>query len=504
MLRVYSAIAEYHDLRLIALAGLICFLACYTAFSIMSRLYAQRSRYPWVIAAAVVTGCGAWATHAIGLLAFTPGVPVAYNVGLTVFAGLIAVLGCGIGYYVARGTEQMALGGAIIGFSIAAMHYIGMTAITLQAQVHRDILYDEAAVVIGASFGAAALSRSKLTPDFRGRIVSAALLTCAICGTHFVGMAGMVLMPDPRIAIPQDTLAIVWFAIALTAVVLLILGLGIVGALADQHIQEIEGHKRELEAALALADAASKSKTKFLATMSHELRSPLNVIIGFSELLTKGARGPREEQQRDYVGRILSSGVQLLHLVNDILDISRYDSGQLFLNEDITDPREAVVSCLHDAALEAEKAGVRLTSSVQERLPQLRADSKRIRQVLSNLLSNAIRFTPQGGDVKISMFLKDGALMLSVADTGIGMGAHEIPKALERFGQIDSELSRRYGGAGLGLPLSQHLMELHGGSLHIESEPGAGTVVTASLPESRLIKERVPAHAESMALQAVL
>src|SRR6185436_2928400 len=126
MFRFYGSLIEQHDLRLVVLAALICLLASYTAFSMMKRLYGTRSRYPWVIAAAVVTGCGSWAAQAIALLAFQPGVTVGYNVGLTVLSGLIAVAGAGVGFWVARSTERMALGGAIVGFAIGAMHYAGM------------------------------------------------------------------------------------------------------------------------------------------------------------------------------------------------------------------------------------------------------------------------------------------------------------------------------------------------------------------------------------------
>lgn len=488
MLKIYSIIAAHHDLRLVLLAGLICFLANYTAFSMVSRPYSQRSRYPWVVGAALVTGCGAWAAHAIALLAFEPGVPVTYDVTLAVLSGIVAVAGSGVGFFVARGTERMALGGAIVGFAIGAMQLLGMASLILQAQVAWDTVYLEAAIVVGASFGAAALSRAHLNPDVMGRIAGAVLLTASVLVTHFVAMSALSITPDPKIVIPQDTLAVVWFAIALTAVVLFIIGLGVVGALVDQHIQEVEAAKRELESALVLAGAANKSKNKFLSTMSHELRSPLNVIIGFSELLKKGSFGPREEQYREYVTTILNSGVHLLRLVNDILDISKFDAGHLELNEEIVDLGECVAACMRLAAPEAEKAGVRMTVASEADLPMLRADAKRVRQILINLLSNAIRFTPKSGEVRVSTFRQGDAVALSVSDTGIGMATNEIPKALERFGQLDAELSRKYDGAGLGLPLAQHLVELHGGSLRIESEPGVGTVVTVIFPATRAVK----------------
>jgi len=492
MLRLYYTIVHDHDARFVVLAVLVCLLACYTAFTMMARLYAHRSRYPWVVAAAVVTGCGAWATHSIVMLAYQPGVPVAYDVGMTVLSGLIAVLGCGLGFYVARGTERMALGGSIVGFAIGAMHFTGVAAVTFQAQVEWNILYFEAAVLTAASFGAAALARAQLTPDVRGRIVGAALLTTGIFGMHFIAMAGRTFVPDPSIFIPEDTLVIVWFAIALTAVVLLIVGLGIVGTLVDQHLQEIEAAKGELEAALVLADAASKSKTKFLSTMSHELRSPLNVIIGSSERLKDESVTPSEDQYRDSVGRILSSGVHLMRLVNSILDISEFDAGQLRLNDEFLDVGQCVDSAVRLVEQEALKASVRLAIAVEPGLPKLCGDSKRINQILINLISNGIRFSPQGGEVRVSAFRRDDGLSLSVADRGIGIPANDIPKALERFGQLDTDPNRQHEGAGLGLPLAQHLMELHGGTLRISSEPGAGTTVTVTFPTRRIVRERTP------------
>ena len=490
MLRLYETIFLFHDARFVVLALLVCLLACYTAFSMMSRLYAHHSRYPWVVASAVVTGCGAWATQAITLLAFKPGVPAAYDVDLFVMSGLVAVVGCGLGFYVARSTERMALGGSIVGFSIGAMHYIGMTAVTFQARVHWDALYFEAATLVGASFGAAALARAQLTPDIRGRLAGSMYLAIGIFGTHFIAMAGRSFTPDPSIVIPQDTLVLVWFAFALTAIVLLIVGLGIVGTLIDQHLQEIESAKRQLETALAGADAASKSKTKFLSTMSDELRSPLNVIIDFAERLKVGNLDPREERYRECIESILGSGVHLMRLVNDILDISQFDAGQLRLNDEFIDVAQNVESTMRLVEKEAEQAGVHLIVTIEPGLPRLCGDPKRIGQILVNLLSNAIRFTPRGGDVSVSAFREGDGLALAVADTGIGMATNDIPKALERFGQLDTDSITRHEGAGLGLPLAQHLIDLHGGSLRISSAQGVGTTVTVVFPARRIVRER--------------
>ena len=490
MQRLYDTIVHHHDARFVVLAILVCLLATYTAFTMMARLYPHRSRYPWVIAAAVVTGCGSWATQSILMLAYQPGVPVAYNVSMTVTSGLIAVLGCGVGFYVARGTERMALGGSIVGFTIGAMHFTGIAAVTFQAHVQWSTLYFQAAVLTGASFGAAALARAQLTPDVRGRIMGAVLLTAGIFGTHLVAMAGRTFFPDPSIVIPNDTLVIVWFAIALTAVVLLIVGLGIVGALIDQHLQEIEAAKTELEAALVLADAASKSKTRFLSSMSHELRSPLNIIIGSSEQLKDERVTPSDDRYRESIDRILNSGVHLMRLVNAVLDISEFDAGQLRLNDEFLDVGQCVDSAVRLIEPEAQKAGVRLAIAVEPGLPKLCGDAKRINQILINLMSNGIRFSPQGGEVRVSAFRRDDGLYLSVADKGIGIAANDIPKALERFGQLDTDPNRQHEGAGLGLPIAQHLMELHGGTLRISSEPNEGTTVMVTFPTRRIVRER--------------
>ena len=162
------------------------------------------------------------------------------------------------------------------------------------------------------------------------------------------------------------------------------------------------------------------------------------------------------------------------------------------LNWDVAFVRRAL---LGDSAVrliepEAQKAGVRLAIAVEPGLPKLCGDAKRINQILINLMSNGIRFSPQGGEVRVSAFRRDDGLYLSVADKGIGIAANDIPKALERFGQLDTDLNRQHEGAGLGLPIAQHLMELHGGTLRISSEPGAGTTVTVTFPTRRIVRER--------------
>jgi signal transduction histidine kinase/ActR/RegA family two-component response regulator len=489
MQKLYGTIVQHHDAGLVWLAGLVCLLGSYTAFSMMARLYAPRSRYPWVIAAAVVTGCGAWATHLIALLAFQPGVPVAYDIGMTVASGVIAIMGCGLGFYVARSTKSMALGGAIVGFAISVMHYADMAAVTFQAHVQWDILYVQVAILTGASFGAAALSRARLTPDVRGRIMGALLLTAGIFGTHFISLAGLIIVPDAKIIIPQDTLAIVWFAIALTAVVFLILGLGIVGNLVDQHIRDVEATKRDLEAALTLAETANRAKSEFLATMSHELRTPLNAVIGFSEMMVKEVFGPIGHQNyKDYAKDIHDSGSHLIEIINDILDISKAEAGKLQLSESEVDCRELIVASCRLVRPRLQQSKLALGLSLPDGLPRLKADARMVKQIVLNLLTNAAKFTNPGGRIEIEAVadLQCG-LIITIRDTGIGIAKADLQRVRQPFVQVDSSLSRRHEGTGLGLPLVEIMMRQHGGLFELESEERKGTTARVLFPVGRLI-----------------
>ena len=183
---------------------------------------------------------------------------------------------------------------------------------------------------------------------------------------------------------------------------------------------------------------------------------------------------------------ISESGGHLLHLVNDILELSKVDAGQLKLCDEIIELDSTIAICVRQMEQEAQSKDVHLFAELDSNLPLLRADEHRLRQILLNLLSNAIKFTPPGGQVCVSAIACAQGLAIAVADTGIGMTSEEIPEALKRFSQIDNGLSRRYEGAGLGLPLAKHLVELHGGTLDIESERNVGTKVTVTFPVDRL------------------
>jgi PAS domain S-box-containing protein len=244
----------------------------------------------------------------------------------------------------------------------------------------------------------------------------------------------------------------------------------------------------DLKIARDQAEAANRAKTEFLATMSHELRTPLNAIIGFSEIIQTETLGPvGSVKYRDYASDIHESGHHLLDLINDILDLSKVESGLDELHEQDIEVTELAHSVWRLIQQRAEKQGVRLILQLPEEPPALYADLRKLKQILVNLMSNAIKFTEAGGTVKMKVWFRgDSGYVFQVVDTGIGIALEDIPKALSQFGQVDSTLGRRHEGTGLGLPLTKALVELHGGSLDLQSEPGVGTTVTARFPAERI------------------
>ncbi|MGH7717061.1 MAG: ATP-binding protein [Vulcanimicrobiaceae bacterium] len=238
------------------------------------------------------------------------------------------------------------------------------------------------------------------------------------------------------------------------------------------------------------AEAASRAKTEFLANMSHELRTPLNAIIGFSEILKQETLGPLgHPSYRDYVRDVYESGVHLLHIINDILDLSKIEIGKLALNEAPIEPRDAIESCIRIVRERTDNAGLHLAVDIASDLPTLNADERMVKQILLNLLSNAIKFTPGGGSVRVVCRVDESdSLTLQIIDTGIGIAPADIERSLQPFEQIDSSLHRKYQGTGLGLPLARSMCELHGGRLEIESATGQGTTVTVRFPPERSLR----------------
>ena len=256
----------------------------------------------------------------------------------------------------------------------------------------------------------------------------------------------------------------------------------------------LENANLDLLQAKEAAEAEKAAKSSFLAVMSHELRTPLNAILGFSEIMSMEAMGPLGTPlYGEYVKHIHESGSHLLSVINELLDMAKIGSGECALQECLVDVVPLVGECLLRVKHLAHAKDITLISEVDGNIGLLHADEARVRQILINILSNAVKFTPANGLVCVMAALDDqGALCFRVIDTGIGMTEDQIATARLPFRQVDSSLARKYEGAGMGLPLVERLVKLHGGKLDISSEINVGTTVVVTFPPMRMA---VPAGA---------
>ncbi len=257
----------------------------------------------------------------------------------------------------------------------------------------------------------------------------------------------------------------------------------------ERQKEELEAAAKDLAAAKNAAEIANRAKSEFLANMSHELRTPLNAVLGFSEIIKDETLGPvGNVRYRGYANDINESARHLLGLINDILDLSKIESGTAELHEDEIEIPDIIHTTLKLVGHRAHQGGLNLESELPDQLPTLRADERKLKQILVNLLSNAVKFTDAGGVVTLRVWCRMGAeFVFQIADTGIGIAPEDIPKALSIFGQIDGALNRHYEGTGLGLPLTKALVELHGGTLHLQSKVSVGTTVTVRFPANRIV-----------------
>jgi signal transduction histidine kinase len=265
----------------------------------------------------------------------------------------------------------------------------------------------------------------------------------------------------------------------------------------EREAQERRAMTESLLEAKQNAETASRSKSEFLANISHELRTPLNAIIGFSEAMKLEMFGPLGGQQYcNYAADIHDSGHLLLSLINDILDLSKIEAGKHRIHIEALDLFEVLQAALRLVEQRARDGNLRLALQMPPRRPALKADRRAVTQMVLNLLTNAVKFTPAGGSILLSCSVLDDGVAITVEDTGIGMAPEDIPVALSAFGQLDNPYTRSHQGTGLGLPMVKALAEMHGGRFSIDSEPDHGTAVTIWLPSEPVIRQDLTADSD--------
>ena len=302
----------------------------------------------------------------------------------------------------------------------------------------------------------------------------------------FVGE--MVIML--ALTLPGDPLEVVSHAFVDAGALMLITGPVAYYWVIRPYVRQRDEAEQAHRAAQLAADEANRAKSEFLANMSHELRTPLNAVLGFSDILRRQTFGPvGSPKYMDYANDIHASGKHLLELIDDILDVAKIESDKAEMEEEAIDVPGLVESALAMVRTRAHEGEVRLEVDLSDGLPPLLADRRKLKQILLNLLSNAVKFSPPGGEVALKVWSReDSGYVFQVADNGIGMALEDIPKALAPFGQVESALTRRYEGTGLGLPLAKSLVEMHSGSLDLQSQLGAGTTVTVRFPAERVVQ----------------
>lgn len=258
----------------------------------------------------------------------------------------------------------------------------------------------------------------------------------------------------------------------------------------DSLIAELEQAKAISDESRRRAEEANLAKSRFLATMSHELRTPLNAILGFSEVLKNEVLGPIDnETYKEYASDIHSSGEHLLQLINEILDLSRIEAGRQKLNEEAVTLLYILEDCQHLISLKAKSKDIRIYKQFEENLPKVWADERALRQVILNILSNAVKFTPPGGEIMLKAgWTAGGGQYVSVRDTGPGIPEEEIPIVLSAFGQGSIAIKSAEQGTGLGLPICQAIIKMHDGTFDLKSKLREGTEVIITLPRSRVLQ----------------
>jgi len=482
-----------YDRALVLLAIVVGLFASFAALELAGRLRTAPAgtRRAWLAGSLLALGGAIWSMRTIAMLALRLDLPVGYDAGWTLLSLLLAMVTAAAGLWLACRPQatpaHLAAGGAVLGLGIAGTEFMGLAAVRLTARIDIDLGLAALSLLIGMAGATAALWLAAWRQGYAANIIAAIVMAAAIAGTIFAARAGLSFLPAPPPPLRETTLSTAALAAIVAVVAVLLLGLAHATAIIDARFADATRREGHLRDATVRAEFANRAKSEFLALMSHELRTPLNAIIGFSEMMSAEMFGGLgNERYRAYVTDIRASGVHLLSLINDLLDLSKAEADKLELRESYVDVAATIAHSLRMISSRAEHAGVTLATDLPKETPLLWADERRLTQILLNLLTNAVKFTPRGGEARIAVAWKPDSLAIAVRDTGIGIAQEDVPRVMIPFVQVGDLYSRPQEGSGLGLPLCKRLVELHGGTLELDSAPGRGTTVTVRFPARRI------------------
>lgn len=493
-----------YDIGLVLVSILTGILASYVALDLSARLnYARgQARLAWWLGGSLAMGVGIWSMHFLGMLAFHLPVRVGYDGSLVLASVLVAVAASALALFIAsRAALPLAVllvSSLLMGGAISGMHYIGMAAMRLPATVtwRPGLVTLSIVIAVTASFLALLLA-FRLRDIGRGlfrwrRVWAAVLMGAAISGMHYTGMAAARFSAGPAAHEPgMLDLHSTGVSIAVVIGTMLILTLALAGAAFDERTRLLTREQR----ARHDAEVASRLKDEFLATLSHELRTPLNVMVGRAQMLAAVAHDPAEVIRT--AETIARNGAALTRLVDDLLDVSRITLGGVQLEWqplDLAALVDAAASAIRPAA---EAKGIRLTVRSDARVPRIMGDQTRLQQVTLNLLTNAMKFTPHGGRIRVDVRGDSSHVILTVSDTGQGIDPAFLPFVFEMFRQGEPTTQREHGGLGIGLSIVRRLVELHGGEIAAASGGvGRGATFTVSFPYQPAAAPRAQAMVE--------
>ena len=496
----------HYEPTLVVVSILVAIYASYTALSLAERVRHSHGQatYWWMGCGAFAMGTGIWAMHFIGMQAFRLPFPVGYDAAITFVSWVLPVLASLLAMsMISRPTptaSHFAISAVLMGLGINAMHYTGMAAMRMRPGIEYDPLLFAAsvAIAIGASAGALWIAFYLRDRHGRGRrtqLAAAVVMGFAIVGMHYTGMEAAHFQPGAICLVADAGISQDLLAAMVTVTALLLLTIATLVAVYDSRLEdrsrilaaslatsaEREALYRHEQKARVEAERLSDMKDEFLSTLSHELRTPLNAMLGWAQLLMEG--GKDEKMLRRGLQTIERNARAQAQLIEDMLDMSRLLAGKIRIQVDRTWPSDFISAAVETVRPSAIAKGVRLETQIETHAGPLAADAGRLQQVMTNLLSNAIKFTPGGGSVRISSKRQGNAIVIEVADTGIGIKPDFLPFVFDRFRQADASSTRQHGGLGLGLSIAQQLVELQGGQLAAASAgENKGATFTITMP----------------------